>query len=211
MKRSLSSLKDSKGYLVGFAVIVTFAFVLLLSFVNELTKDRVKKNQELFLIRAVLESMRIPYRNDQDALMTFQTRITVEEIQGQQIFITNPPEERKYAILFSGNGLWSIIQGVLGVDAKFERVTGLSFVEQNETPGLGGRIEESWFKAQFQGEKLIDRTIAFRTGQADPGDPDKENGSVDAVTGATSTSKSLETILKNALIDLEERIREGNR
>ncbi|MGB4201236.1 MAG: hypothetical protein WBK65_07535, partial [Thermotogota bacterium] len=68
MKLNLLEYKDHKAYLVGFAVLVTFIFVLVLSFVNELTKEQVKKNQELFLIRAVLESMQIPYQNDQEAL-----------------------------------------------------------------------------------------------------------------------------------------------
>lgn len=209
MKLNLLEYKDHKAYLVGFAVLVTFIFVLVLSFVNELTKEQVKKNQELFLIRAVLESMQIPYQNDQEALTIYRGRIGVKEVRGKRIFFTNPPEDKKYAILFSGNGLWSIIQGIIGVDSQFERLTGIAFVEQNETPGLGGRIEEPWFKAQFQGEKLVNGTVVFRAGQADPGDRDKDNGSVDAITGATSTSKSLETILKKALKDLEERVKEG--
>ncbi len=210
MKPTTSFSKDSKGYLVSFVVLVTFAFVLLLSFVNELTKERVAKNQELFLIRAVLEAMRLPFLSDQEALDLFRSKVASKEIRGQIYFLTPASEESKYALLFSGNGLWSVIQGVIAVNGDFSRVLGISFVEQNETPGLGGRIEESWFKEQFQDEKLIQGTIGFRTGQADPGDPDKENGRVDAVTGATSTSKSLEAILKAALRDLEARVKEGS-
>jgi len=48
MKLNLLEYKDHKAYLVGFAVLVTFIFVLVLSFVNELTKEQVKKTKSSF-------------------------------------------------------------------------------------------------------------------------------------------------------------------
>jgi Na+-transporting NADH:ubiquinone oxidoreductase, subunit NqrC len=73
----------------------------------------------------------------------------------------------------------------------------VDFISQNETPGLGGRIEENWFKEQFKSEKLIDGRITVTAiGQADE---NHENGKVDAITGATQTSKAVEKIINEYL------------
>ena len=87
----------------------------------------------------------------------------------------------------AGQGLWGSIRGYLGVSASFDRLLGLEFVEQNETPGLGGRIDEAWFKAQFtdlplqHGEELV------------------YGENLDAVTGATSSSNAVLRIVNAAL------------
>jgi Na+-transporting NADH:ubiquinone oxidoreductase subunit C len=65
-------------------------------------------------------------------------------------------------------------------------------VDQNETPGLGGRITEQWFKNQLRGLRIVDGTI--RVGAPGEGTSDKEDGIIDSVTGATRTSESMGTI-----------------
>jgi Na+-transporting NADH:ubiquinone oxidoreductase subunit C len=75
-------------------------------------------------------------------------------------------------------------------------IKGLAFTEQNETPGLGGRIEEDWYKEQFKGTTL--------SGSLSYG----EETGLDAITGATSTSnavlKILNTFIETTLKELEE-------
>jgi Na+-transporting NADH:ubiquinone oxidoreductase subunit C len=198
--------KETKAYLIVITFAITFAFVIILSFANEATKERIEKNQRLFLARAVLHAMDIEYTSDTDALAVFNQEIVQAEVDERTLFV-NESEPKKYGIKFSGNGLWSTIKGVIAVDETLTRILGIDFIEQGETPGLGGRIEESWFKEQFQGEKIVNGTLLFAIGRSNPGDTNKENGSVDAITGATSTSKSLETILQRALKELIARVR----
>jgi Na+-transporting NADH:ubiquinone oxidoreductase subunit C len=150
--------------------------------------------------------MDIEYSSDADALAVFNREIVQEEVDERTLFVSES-EPKKFGIIFSGNGLWSTIKGVIAVNETLTRILGIDFIEQGETPGLGGRIEESWFKEQFHGEIIVNGTLLFRIGSPNPGDTDKENGSVDAITGATSTSRSLETILQRALKELLERVR----
>ncbi|MFN3284353.1 MAG: FMN-binding protein, partial [Pseudothermotoga sp.] len=67
-------------------------------------------------------------------------------------------------------------------------------------PGLGGRIEEEWFKKQFRSERLLNGAITLQTGGS--GDYDHENGKVDAITGATQTSRALINIINDHLVIL---------
>jgi len=98
-----------------------------------------------------------------------------------------------YAIPFSGAGLWGTIRGYLAVSADLKTVLGLTFVEQNETPGLGGRIDEPQFKEQFRGLPIA-QGDAIRYGQ-------NQGVQLDAVTGATQTSSAILRILNSALDD----------
>ncbi|GAB1455711.1 hypothetical protein MASR2M48_10180 [Spirochaetota bacterium] len=75
-------------------------------------------------------------------------------------------------------------------------------VAQNETPGLGGRIEEPWFFGQYEGERSPGGHIGMRAGAEASGkaDTDKENGRVDGISGATRTSQAFEAIVNAALL-----------
>jgi len=90
------------------------------------------------------------------------------------------------AVKITNPGLWGPITAILAADPPAERILGFEILEQQETPGLGGRIGEAWFTEQFKGEKVSAEgrvIVAQGTGK---GDPDPENSRVDAVTGAAA-------------------------
>ena len=61
-----------------------------------------------------------------------------------------------YALALRSPGFWGPIDGYLGVDSRAERILGIAFTRQGETPGLGGRIVEAWFREQFRGKPIVD-------------------------------------------------------
>ncbi|MFN2351869.1 MAG: FMN-binding protein, partial [Kiritimatiellia bacterium] len=89
------------------------------------------------------------------------------------------------------------INGILAVDADVSRTMGLEIISHNETPGLGGRIDEPWFKQQLRGEQIMDGSV--EVAGAGDGDSDYDNGKIDAITGATRTSDSMQVILDREL------------
>lgn len=66
---------------------------------------------------------------------------------------------------------------MVGVDLVAESLAGLEVVSHSETPGLGARIEEQSFRNQWQG-------LPTKEDVALSGD----GGSIDAISGATTTS-----------------------
>ena len=94
-----------------------------------------------------------------------------------------------------GAGLWGPIWGYVAFQPDHYTIAGAYFDHESETPGLGAKIkDEAWFR-----EKFIGKTVewgdepAFRleknaeaTGAAN---------AVDAITGATMTSKGLNEAL----------------
>ncbi|RMG84930.1 MAG: FMN-binding protein, partial [Candidatus Dadabacteria bacterium] len=104
-----------------------------------------------------------------------------------------------YAFPFEGPGFWGPISGVVAVDPAGERILGISFVRHQETPGLGGRISEGWFRDQFRGKPLEVRDgrvleFVFR--------PPTGEREVEAITGATQTSTRLARFLNAFLARL---------
>ena len=191
--------KEGTTYTIIFVFIVSFAFVFLLSMTNQVTIERVQLNQELARQQAILSAMGI------DAAGADEIQEEFAGIAGDAesgLYVGSVDGRTVYAKEFAGAGLWGTISGVLAVTSDFEEIVGIEIVEDNETPGLGGRINEPWFKSQFEGEQVPQDGIEVRALEGD-GDPDKDNGVIDGITGATRTSDSMETIVNNQLEQLQ--------
>ena len=191
--------KQSTIYSMVFMFIVAFAFVFLLSLTNEATREMVELNQEVARKRAVLSALGIESLSDEEVLSRFED---VEQLDRDDttIFRATVDGETVYAKEFAGSGLWGTIEGVLGVNGEVSRTVGLEIINHNETPGLGGRITEAWFKEQFAGEQIAEAGIAFTAGD---GDTDHENSEVDGITGATRTTESMERIVNSEIDRIE--------
>ncbi len=190
--------KENTIYVVVFTFIITFIFVFVLSFVYLNVKDRIKRNNELFEIKAILNSANIDYKDDNEAYQIFKNNLSKQIIENNILYTANINNTKLYIILFSGKGLWGNIYGAIGVNSDFTKIIGIDFISQNETPGLGGRISEKWFKEQFVDEKLDNFKIKFNYAGG-IGDYDKNNSQVDGISGATITTKSLEKMINEYL------------
>jgi electron transport complex protein RnfG len=107
-----------------------------------------------------------------------------------------------WAIPASGFGFQDKIDLVFGLSADGATVTGLTVLNQKETPGLGNKIEEQAWRAQFKG---LDAT---RPASVVKGAPRDQAHQVQAVTGATISSVSAMNIVNRALADLRPQLLE---
>ena len=81
---------------------------------------------------------------------------------------------------FSDNGFGGRIELIVGL-LRDGTITGYKVLSQKETPGLGTKIAEEDFAGQFVGlNSYLDDISLTRSG-----------GSIDAVTGATISSKAV--------------------
>lgn len=188
--------KNGIVYTVVFSFVVTFFFVLLLSLANGATAERAAEQRTIASSRALLTALGIEFEPD-EVLTIYESDLVYDETTGVYRYDRNG--ETLYAKAFAGSGLWGTIEFVLGVDSDVETIVGLEIVAHNETPGLGGRIDEAWYKEQFRGERLgANGAVALSTNPSG-GDADKTNGRVDAVTGASRTSEAMRDLVNAAL------------
>ena len=92
-----------------------------------------------------------------------------------------------YAIKVLSSGSQGIIEMMVGVDGE-GAVTGVSIVDNSETSGIGSKVmdNENGVLDQFIGKSAADGTLAVGT-------------NVDAITGATVSSKGVTTGVNAAL------------
>lgn len=199
--------KDSKIYTIIFTFITAFVFVFLLAYVNYATKDRVNKNAEIFQRKAILNAFNIKYETNEQAYEEFEKNIKITQKEGYELFVYENNNNKYYAVIFSGNGLWGTITGVIAVNGNVDKIIGIDFISDSETPGLGGRINEESFKEQFKDEE-VKNTISMKTGDGKY-DNNKENESFDSITGASRTSESVKIIINNNL-DLLRKLLRGD-
>lgn len=192
--------KDSIAYVVIFTFVVSALFVTLLALANEGTKPLVAANREFAAQSAVLDALGIPYANKDEALRLYKESVRPIEGSSPRAYRAAIDGREYLAVEQTGAGLWGAIVIVMATDEKVERIRGLQIIAQNETPGLGGRIEERWFLDQFRGERAGGGVrIAVGAESKGTGDADPDNGLLDGVTGASRTSVAFETIVNDAL------------
>lgn len=172
-------------YPVVFMIVITIVFTLILAFINEATKETIAQQQELVTQKSILYVFNIDVSqlSDQEIQDEFKKHIQVETVDGRNIYMY---DDLGYAYQFYGDGLWGSIVGHVAFDRSYTTLLGVNFTSHSETPGLGGRIDEEVFKVQFRTLDILDPAIVLNK---DTG------GNVDAISGATLTSKAVQDIL----------------
>ncbi len=178
-------------YPILFMVFLTVVFISAISGIYLQTASLVEENETIFLKRAVLFSAGIPVPESNNEInRVYSERVKEYMVNGKPgVFEVNGGES--YAFRISGPGLWGEIEALIGFDEDLKTMTGIDFIKQNETPGLGARIEEEWFKAQFRG-----KTPPFSLVREDEEDIDPDE--VNAITGATNTSNYIRDMINRS-------------
>jgi Na+-transporting NADH:ubiquinone oxidoreductase subunit C len=92
-----------------------------------------------------------------------------------------------------GAGLWGPVWGYIALESDLKTIAGAYFDHESETPGLGGKIKDDpAFRAQFKGKSVDfnDSKAAFSIVKG--GAPAGKTNAIDAISGATMTSKGLD-------------------
>lgn len=92
-----------------------------------------------------------------------------------------------------GYGLWSTMYGYLALERDARTIAGITFYEHGETPGLGGEIENPRWQARWKGRRAFgdDGSVKLQVVKGGVGSPDKDPYRVDALSGATITSRGV--------------------
>ncbi|WP_367988309.1 Na(+)-translocating NADH-quinone reductase subunit C [Vibrio sp. NTOU-M3] len=91
-----------------------------------------------------------------------------------------------------GTGLWSMMYAFVAVETDGNTVSGITYYEQGETPGLGGEVENPTWRAQFVGKKLFDENHKPAIKVVKGGAPAGSEHGVDGLSGATLTGNGVQ-------------------
>lgn len=194
--------KDKKKkpllYPVVFMIIISAVFTTALATLNAVTIETVETQEAVKNQRSVLYVFDQEVPESIEAVQTnFEALVTEDEIKGIAYYTaTKEGELIGYAFPFQGSGLWGTIWGYVAVSPDFSEIIGVDFLKHAETPGLGGRISEAWYRDQFRGIDIsdsVDEIIIYRP---------SDGGNADAITGATLTSLAVKDMVNAELQNL---------
>jgi len=126
-------------------------------------------------------------------LVPGSTEGVADTVSGQTVYrALNAQGAAGWVIPSSGQGFADRIEILLGVNAEATTITGVYVLDQKETPGLGNKIIEDEWRAQFAGKSTLNPLVAITSGKA-------AGNQIDALTGATISSESVCRIVNTTL------------
>lgn len=216
---------NSNSYTIIYSVIIVVIVAFLLAFVFQALKPMQDANVALDKKKQILNSLNIRDLNDAQADAKYKEVVVADRVIDEKgkvllpgttggedagfkldskdykegklaLYICRVNGETKYVVPVYGMGLWGPISGYIALNADKSTVYGVYFNHESETAGLGAEIKDNkaW-QEKFQGKKLFkngdDKTIALSV-EKKVEDPTTQ---VDAVTGATLTSKDRKSVV----------------
>ena len=151
--------------------VICFVSTLILAFVNNLTKDTIKANNEKVFKEGCTYVVPGGTSSEIIDFAEYLPDSEVAAIYGDEGLIG-------LAIKQSIKGYNSGLVLMTGVSSDGETVLGIKVLEHSETPGLGALADSENFTEQFRDKKAPLATI-------------KDGGEIAAITGATKTTKGI--------------------
>ncbi len=188
---------NSNVYTIIYATVIVVIVALLLAVVSSSLKPKQQANVELDRKKQVLSSLNLDLKG-QDADALYAKLIQEQETDGKTFYVATLEDgTKKFIIPMNGAGLWGAIWGYMALDEDKNTIYGTYFNHASETPGLGGEITTRYFQTRFN-----EKHIAGENGYAvEIVKGDAEGEQVQAISGATITSKGVETMINLTLAE----------
>jgi Na+-transporting NADH:ubiquinone oxidoreductase subunit C len=118
------------------------------------------------------------------------------------VYLVVDPVQRdrivQIVIPVEGVGMWGTLYGFLAIERDTTTISGLTYYDQKETPGLGGEAGSARWQALWRGRKAYDDNweprIVVIKGPAGP--PAQDPHRVDGLSGATITSNGITQMMQ---------------
>lgn len=179
---------------------VTFVAITFVGVVDIVSKPAVMRNKTLFRKQAVCDAAGVsqPDSGEQLAAWFDQNVTTVTNAEGKVSYrVARDDGAPALVLVQQGPGLWGTITAYIGFQQDALTIAGVTFQDHVETPGLGARIDEPWFRQQFVG-----KSGPFDELRPEPKDKRATTEAADAfdqITGATITSKAVKKIMNKSI------------
>jgi len=150
----------------------------LLAYINSATEDRIENMVLEFVKGPAVRKIFEGATND-----PIKDRFQIKDGEIERTFFVGviDGEPRGIAFETAGKGYGGDVGLMVGIDAKENKLLGVGVTTHAETPGMGARAQtDPGFAAQFRDISL-----------ADPIKVNQDGGTINAISGATITSRAV--------------------
>lgn len=196
---------DDNKYTIIYAAIVGTICAVLLTAAAQLTAPLRQANALAERNRNILISLGVPFDSQASSAQLveiYDSNVKVEDKAGLSVYSYIRPDgddvAEAIAVHFEGQGLWGPIKGFLATQADMKTIRGITFYQQQETPGLGAEIASEGFRNRFKGKSIFDGEgkvgIVIRHAP-----PELGQNEVDGIAGATITCDKVQQMINAAI------------
>ena len=169
--------------MIAAMLITAICSAAAIGYVYQLTKEPIAKSQNYKIIQA-LEEIIGTFDNN-----PLEEKTTLSESKSELYPARENDEITSVAIKSSSNdGFGGKIELLIGI-LMDGTITGYKIIEHSETPGLGDKVTEPKFGSQFVGLNAHNDNFNLKN----------DGGEIDAVTGATISSRAVVGAVKKAV------------
>lgn len=191
-------------YTLSYAAILSTVCALLLAGAASFTGPYQEANKKAEETLNILTALKVPLDEKVSAAELgeiYEANVT-EKQQGEiTLYIYSPADAggktEGVVVRFEGPALWGPVKGFLALESDMRTIRGITFYEQEETPGLGGEIVTDWFRKQFEGKSILD--AGGKPGIIIKGKGATAPNQVDAISGATMTCDKVQEMINKTI------------
>ncbi len=149
-----------------------------LAYVRTSLAPRIEMQEDFYVRGPALERL---FQQPAKELLTEKLTVPVGDVNYPVFYLRQDGEVTGLAIEAAGKGGYSgDILIMIGLDPRSDRVLGVEIVSHSETPGVGAKVELASFRQQWTG-LILDQPLALAG----------DGGGIDAITGATFSSRAM--------------------
>jgi Na+-transporting NADH:ubiquinone oxidoreductase subunit C len=210
---SRTPFRETLIYPVFFMLVACIIFVGLLAFMYRSSEPKIEANQKDSYQKLIMQLF-----SEDIAKLSGDSALTImasypESFNAYIKEIKIPGVERRcftatfrdsllgFCFDIGGKGLWGSMRALVALTPDLNELQGIFIYDQMETPGLGARIGESWFRDQFKNLSVLDSS----TGKVPnfelipEGKKAESAKQIMQVTGATITTNSVIKMLTDEI------------
>jgi len=186
--------KERRGsYPIIFLTLVVLLSVVALTLVDGVTAERIAANKREAIkqmLAALFPGMADFVHDEETGLYSLydERAVSLDEETGESLVDQSFPGVG-YAFMTNAKGYGGKIGILVGLETN-RALRGIRIISHQETPGLGAKIPDTDFLDQFDG-LVPDQLVLARDG-----------GAVDAITGATISSRAVAEGVAAGLVDI---------
>ena len=190
--------KDTNTYIVIYITALVVVIAVVLTLVSTGLKPRRDLNKQAEKCQQILRAAGHDIDRSK-AVEAFSNLAEPLTDDGQQYRVICSDGTSGIALRLDGKGLWGPIWGYAVISEDGQNLKGVSFDHKSETPGLGAKITDEAFLNAFKGKKLYDKDgnfVSVRVLKPGTSPEIADENRVDAISGATLTSKGVDEMLR---------------
>lgn len=193
--------KFSNTYIFIYITVLVLLIAVILTLVFSGLKPHRERNKQAEMYQQILRAAGHDIDREKATVAFPQLAVPLTD-DGRQYSIVCADGTKGIAVRLDGKGLWGPIWGYAVISEDGQTLKGIALDHKSETPGLGAKITEEAFLRSFAGKKLYDQNGQFTSVRVlKPGTASEiaEENRVDAISGATLTSKGVDEMLEQLL------------